>query len=378
MPSRTVLLAALVAAASLLLAVPAAQARTKWLCRPGMHDNPCAVGLGTTTFTPALQPQGTSLPKAHRRVDCFYVYPTVSDQTGPSATRAIDPEERSIARYQAARYGQDCRIFAPMYRQVTLAGIQAPAGRQRAPARLAYGDVLAAWRDYLRHFNHGRGVVLIGHSQGAGHLTALLRREVERHPTQLRRLVSAVLLGGNVTVRKGRHSGGSFRHVPACRSRTQTGCVIAFSTFDETPPANSIFGRTSGRFNPIIGGPSGKRYEVLCTNPAALRGGTAKLDPVFPTVPFAPGTTIGLATLATGITPLSAGTPWASAPGAYTGHCSSAGGAHVLRIAPQAGAPDPLPVPDATWGLHLLDANIALGDLVDVVGAQAKRWVARH
>jgi DUF3089 family protein len=375
--SRSVLLAAVAAAATLLLAVPAAQGRTKWLCRPGLHDNPCAVGLATTRFSPSLTPLGTSHPTAHRRIDCFYVYPTVSDQKGLSATRTIDPEERSIARFQAARYGQDCRVFAPMYRQLTLAGIQAPAAQQKAAARRAYADVLAAWRDYLEHFNHGRGVVLIGHSQGTAHLTPLLHREIERHPSQLRRLVSAILLGGNVIVPKGRDAGGSFDKVPACRSRTQTGCVIAYSTFDETPPANSVFGRATGLV-PLFGGPSGKRYEVLCTNPAALRGGSAELDPVFPTEPFAPGTTIGLATQATGITLPSAGTPWASAPGAYTAHCSGAGGAHVLRIAPRDGAPDPLPVPDATWGLHLLDANIALGDLVGVVGAQAKRWVATH
>jgi hypothetical protein len=34
------------------------------------------------------------------------------------------------------------------------------------------------------------------------------------------------------------------------------------------------------------------------------------------------------------------------------------------------------PSPDATWGLHLVDANIALGDLVDLVAAQARRWHA--
>src|ERR1700750_250018 len=104
--SRTVLLAAVAAFATLLLAVPAAQARTKWLCRPGLHDDPCAAGLATTRFSPSLQALGTLHPKARQRVDCFYVYPTVSDQKGLSASRAIDPEERSIARFQAARYAQ--------------------------------------------------------------------------------------------------------------------------------------------------------------------------------------------------------------------------------------------------------------------------------
>jgi hypothetical protein len=378
MSSRSALLAVLAAAAAVLCAAPAAQARTKWLCRPGLADNPCTPGLATTRFSPTGMALGVTRPHARQPVDCFYVYPTVSDQPGISATRAIDPEERSIARFQAARYSQHCRVFAPLYRQLTLAGIMRPFAEQKAAALTAYGDVLAAWRDYLAHFNHGRGVVLIGHSQGTGHLTRLLHTEIERHASQRRRLVSAILLGGNVAVRKGRGIGGSFDKVPACRSRTQTGCVIAFSTFDATPPADSIFGRLHGRFSSVLGGPSGKRFRVLCTNPAALRGGSARLTPVFPTVPFAPGTIIAAATAATGVSVPSASTPWASVPGAYTAHCSNGGGATVLRIVPRDGAPVPLPVPDATWGLHLLDANIALGDLVDVVGAQARRWVARH
>jgi hypothetical protein len=29
----------------------------------------------------------------------------------------------------------------------------------------------------------------------------------------------------------------------------------------------------------------------------------------------------------------------------------------------------------ANWGLHLVDANIAMGNLVDIVGQQAKTWL---
>jgi len=52
-----------------------------------------------------------------------------------------------------------------------------------------------------------------------------------------------VLLGGNVLVREGGDRGGDFQHLRACRSRAQLGCVIAFSTFNETPPNPSRFGR---------------------------------------------------------------------------------------------------------------------------------------
>jgi hypothetical protein len=52
-----------------------------------------------------------------------------------------------------------------------------------------------------------------------------------------------LLLGGNVTVQRGRATGGDFSHIPACHAATQVGCVIAYSTFEGTPPAQSLFGR---------------------------------------------------------------------------------------------------------------------------------------
>jgi hypothetical protein len=29
------------------------------------------------------------------------------------------------------------------------------------------------------------------------------------------------------------------------------------------------------------------------------------------------------------------------------------------------------------WGLHLIDANLAMGNLVDVVAAESKAWLAK-
>ena len=128
--SRRSLAIALSCAAFLLLALGAsgASASTTWLCKPGLASNPCAPGLGTTVISPTGEPQGTLTPAKTKnpKIDCFYVYPTVSNQPTPQATKRIDPEERSIALYQAARYSSDCRIYAPMYRQVTLAGLSSP------------------------------------------------------------------------------------------------------------------------------------------------------------------------------------------------------------------------------------------------------------
>jgi hypothetical protein len=133
-------------------------------------------------------------------------------------------------------------------------------------------------------------------------------------------------------------------------------------------PADARFGRPSSTLTTLP--PSG---DVLCTNPAALGGGSAQLHTVYPSEPFAPGTTIGAATEAVGIPRPAVSTPWIQAD-AYTGQCSSADDADVLQIASVGGAPVLHPVPDATWGLHLVDANIALGNLTDLVKRQIKAY----
>jgi len=67
-------------------------------------------------------------------------------------------------------------------------------------------------------------------------------------------------------------------------------------------------------------------------------------------------------------------TPWTEST-AYTGGCSSADDANVLQIAPVAGAPTLNAIPDPGWGLHLVDANIALGNLTDLAGRQIKAYL---
>ena len=340
---------------------------TVWLCRPGTADDPCTPALTTTrvSFTRGTVGVTRATVAARTPIDCFYVYPTVSDQKTPNADLTIDPQERSIAEYQAAQFSRVCRVYAPMYRQLTLANIGGAA--TRAQQALAYGDVLQAWRTYLRRYNHGRGVVLIGHSQGSFLLRALITAQIDPNASVRRLLVSALLLGGNVTVKRGTGIGGDFHHIGACRSATQTGCVIAYSTYGSVPPADSVFGRTTA-----------PGLQVLCTNPAALGGGTGLLGPILATRPFAPGSSIAAGIGLLHFTVPEVPTPWVSAPGAYSARCSTAGGASALVIAPVAGAPLLHYSPIASWGLHLVDVNIALGNLLGIVARQSTAFHRPH
>ncbi len=342
-----------------LAAVPAgaatpAAAPTVWLCRPGLANNPCTASLtarvvranGTTRLQRTRQPKNPP-------IDCFYVYPTVSTQSTVNANLHIDPQERFVARAQASRFSQVCRVYAPMYPQLTVSAIKGAISPQAAV--IAYLGVLSAWNNYLAHYNKGRGVVLIGHSQGASLLIALIKREIDPNASQRHLLVSALLMGGNVTVPVGRTVGGDFAHIPACQSNSQTGCVVAYSTFATPPPADAFFGRVGTSIGSTVGGSvtATAGLQILCTNPADLKGGTRPLTPYFPS--SAPRT------------------PWVTYPNLYTSSCESTGGATWLQVNDIAGPRDKRPVvgPSPTlgprWGLHLDDVNLALGNLVAIV-----------
>jgi hypothetical protein len=367
-PSRRLVVASVIAAGLALAAAAPSAARTTWLCHPGLKPDPCTPGLATTVYSPTGHVLRVEHPRAVRRpeIDCFYVYPTVSEQSTPLSNFAIEPAETAIAQSQVGRYSQLCRVYAPVYRQLTLTGIFNTSGLTPAQAALPLADVRAAFADYLAHDNHGRGFVLIGHSQGSFLLRGLIAHDIDPKPALRRRLLSAILLGGNVDVPAGRGVGGDFKHIPACRSKTQLGCVTAWSTFDTPVLPDSLFGRTAT-----------PGQAVLCTNPAALAGGSGILNPIVPGRPFAPGSSIALGIVLPGVTQTPASTPWVAQPGAYSGACSSAGGGNVLQVTPRNGAPALRPIPDGRWGLHVFDANIALGNLLAVVQSEAAAY-ARH
>jgi len=358
---------------------PAAAGSTvRWLCAPGRKADPCSGPLRTTVRERGARARVVTPARprpARRPVDCFYVYPTVSNQFLPNATPTAAPEVVSIARYQAARFSSVCRVFAPLYRQVTVLGGLTP----ERSAEVAYRGVVAAWRAYrARRDTATRGVVLIGHSQGAVMLRRLVRAEIDPRPRERRRLVSALLLGGNVRVAPRSTAGGDFRSVPLCGRAGQTGCVVAYSTFAEEPPPGASFGAAaSDPTTPLLGYRPPAGSEVACTRPGRLLG--APRTPLALTVPTerfaAGGVRVAYEASYPGARPTAA-TPWVAAPDRYAARCQRANGAHVLRLRPLDGS-RPLRQLDPRVGTHTLDVNAGLDVLVAVVRRQARAYVAR-
>ncbi|MGH9802157.1 MAG: DUF3089 domain-containing protein [Blastocatellia bacterium] len=349
-----------------------------WLCRPGRQDA-CAVDL-TTTIVAANGKLTEEKWKANPNapIDCFYVYPTVSNDTTPNSDMNAGPEERNVVQHQFARFGSQCRVYAPLYRQVTLTALRANlSGKPMAADRaLGYNDVLDAWNHYLANDNKGRGVVLIGHSQGSGVLTQLIKNEIDGKPVQ-DRIVSALLLGTNVAVPKGKDVGGAFQKMPLCRSANQTGCVISYVTFRDNvpPPANSLFGRVPG-----------DGMVAACTNPAALAGGSAELHAYLGSARSAGSSSAEPKPWVTPVQPIK--TPFVSVPGLLTGQCVQNEKGSYLAVTVHGDPKDPRTDDiagdiivggqvQANWGLHLIDANVAMGNLVNIVSQQSKAYPVR-
>jgi hypothetical protein len=237
---------------------------SSWLCLPGRSDS-CASSLPTTALTPSgYGPVSTSSTTKDPPLDCFYVYPTVSSDPGMNSDMNAGREEKLTTETQFARFASVCRTFAPIYRQMTLTAVAAySAGADIAPAaQLAYNDVLAAWRNYIRTRNGGRPFVLIGHSQGSLMLQQLIAGEIEKDPALAARMKLAIIPGYNVLVPQGKLVGGTFRKTPLCSRPGETGCVMAWSSFREKnqPPDGAMFGyadqsgMTVGCVNPALPG----------------------------------------------------------------------------------------------------------------------------
>ena len=343
-----------------------------WLCLPGRAD-PCSTPLATTELNPGgYGAQARSTVAKAPPIDCFYVYPTVSNDKGMNSDLTPDRSETLAAEAQFARFASVCRPFAPLYRQMTVGAVAAysAGGNIDAAAALAYGDVLAAWRNFLRTRNQGRPFVLIGHSQGTLHLIQLLAREIEGKP-EAARMRLAILPGFSVLVPQGKLVGGSFKRTPLCSRAGQTGCVIAWVSFRDknAPPPGAMFGYAS-----LPG------MTVACVNPA--RPGSRNWEPLdsywfarssYP-VPGGP-----ISWSSEGPPP----TPYLHVPGLVSGRCVNAGPRGYLSIRTNADPKDKrtdriggevglLGMFLPGWGMHLADIAAVQGDLVRAVAAVSR------
>ncbi len=342
----------------------------RWLCLPGRLDT-CTLPLPTTEVTPAGYGSPDIAPVAKNpSVDCFVIYPTVSRDSGLNSDLVPgDGEEKASIASQFARFSGACRVFAPVYRSMTLGAITyaATGGDVTAPAMMAYGDVRSAFRTYLTRYNKGRPFVLIGHSQGSLMLQHLIANEIEGKSVA-RQMQLAILPGYNFLVPQGKRVGGTLKLTPICSSPGETGCVMTWVSFREknVPPAGAIFG--------IADKPG---MTVACTNPGRPGAtGWVPLDSYWNARSALPVPGGPILWSSEGKPP----TAYVRTEGLASARCVNEGPRGYLSIRTNADPGDKrtdriggevglagMFIPG--WGMHLADVSVAQGDLVRRVAA---------
>jgi len=366
------LAAALVAAAQAgsASAAPDYSKPANWLCLPGRTDI-CSTPLPTTALNPnGYGSTGQSPVVKDAGIDCFYVYPTISRDSGVNSDLVPgDGEEKAVVITQFARFAGACRTFAPVYRSMTVGLITAVAAGAdlKAPFATAYGDVRAAWKEYLAKRNKGRPFVLIGHSQGSWMLQTLIANEIEGKPIA-KQMKLAIIPGFNVLVLPGKLTGGTFKSTPTCSKPGQTGCVMTWTSYRDknVPPPGAVFG-----FADKPG------MTVACTNPARPGAtGWVSLDSYWfarSALPV-PGGPIAWST--EGPPP----TPFVRTGDLVSARCVNEGPRGYLSIRTNADPSDKRTdriggevgalgffIPG--WGMHLADVSAPMGDLIRQVSA---------
>ncbi len=339
-----------------------------WLCRPGKMGACTESQEATVVNADGTTVHETFRPNPAAKVDCFYVYPTSSEDRTPNSDMIAGREADATTR-QFGRFGSVCRQFAPLYRSVTVRALRALLFGIDVPGldtELPYQDVLNAWNYYLAHDNQGRGIVLIGHSQGSIVLIHLLQEQIEGRPIQ-QQIISAIVPGHTVLVPANKLVGGTFKSMSLCTRADQINCVLAYSSFRDSipPPAD----------RPARFAHSEDGMTAACTNPAAL--GSEDL--------------VALDTyMSTGVTHWSEKaqieTPFVRVPGLVQGRCITKGEYRYLEVHVAADPADPrtdtIPGdliinghPDPLWGLHVADMSLAMGNLLKLVGTQSDAWI---
>lgn len=363
-----------------------------WVCRPGQAANPCAYNLAGTTVTaggalqPALWPHSATASK----FACFYVHGSDGLTGIGNTSLAVTKVDISVAVEQAAPFSQVCQVWAPSYRSQTLPTVQRGlAGDEallRSTSAVAYDSVLPAWQWFLAHTG-GKPIILIGDSQGSAVLIHLISAQIDHQPSVLRRLLVAILVGGNLQVPAGKTAGATFTKVPLCTAATEAGCAIAFSSYPAEPPADSVFGRPGQGVSLQSGQTARTGQQVACVNPAALGGGAGDLDPYLLTATQTPAIPIpGYERLTEPVS-----TPWVTYPGLYSARCEQGGGATWLQVTSLAGTSHTRPVVNdqhlgglagadtgPAWGYHGYEYALTLGNLLHDVAGEEAAWEPGH
>jgi Protein of unknown function (DUF3089) len=244
-----------------------------------IYDDPqmwFAMGNNVTPDNPVrFVPTGAPETTIPGQAAIFFVHPTSyiekKQWNAPLDDEQSQARARLFLRGMASAFAPSGEIWAPRYRQAAIGAFLTtkPEGAQALDA--AYQDVVQAFDAFVAKVQKDRPIILAGHSQGALHLTHLLKDKVAGKPIA-KRIVAAYVVGWPVS----RVTDLGPMGMQACSAPDQTGCLMSWESFAEPADYQAIvelYDKTTGfDGNPRAGTP------IVCTNP--LNGGAAPDAPM--------------------------------------------------------------------------------------------------
>jgi len=258
--------------------------KAMWIARPDIPGNPAL-------WTPAGY-----TAEARPKAAVFFIHPT-SYIGRDHWNAALDDAETNaraaiFLRGQASAFNAAGEIWSPRYRQATFGAFLTSVADANRALDLAYGDVAAAFAAFIEQIDPKRPIILAGHSQGALHLTRLLRERIAGKPVA-KRIVAAYVVGWPVSKTTDLAALG----LPECTQADQARCLLSWESFAEPADPSMItdlYDQTRG-----FDGRPRKDTAMVCTNPLTGTSGatapaTANLGTLYPsedltTATIAPG-----------------------------------------------------------------------------------------
>lgn len=235
---------------------------TMWAARPGMASNNPALWV-PTGFTPGAAPEAA----------VFFIHPTSylerARWNAPLDDKEANDRAALFLHGQASAFNGVGEIWAPHYRQATFGAFLTDKADAKKALDLAYGDVASAFDRFLSEVGPDRPIILAGHSQGALHLTRLLREKIAGKPVS-GRIVAAYVVGWPVS----RETDLAALGLSECERADQANCLLSWQSFAEPASPDLVvenYGKTTGfDGRPRLG------TGMICTNPVTgTRGGTS-------------------------------------------------------------------------------------------------------
>lgn len=162
-------------------------------------------------------------------VDIIWVYPTVlyddSAWLMDISRKDLIAEAAESVASEARVFSGQANLYAPLYRQMNLAGFYLPEAERDAIVDYGKGDVRNALQYYLDHHNNGRPFILAAHSQGSYVLTQLIVEYFGKIGVE-DQLIAGYLIGWSITQEDLRDNPA----ITICSEPHQINCFISYNS----------------------------------------------------------------------------------------------------------------------------------------------------